>query len=160
MLLGIANDGQFVRFCAAAGLDWADDTRFATNTDRVMHRAELIPMVEQVTATRTSAEWVELLESKAVPCGPINDIGQAFADPQVRARGLRVEQERYPDGQQPPTDPINRIASAASPLRLQDTPPTLRYAPPALGQHTDEVLRERLGLSAEQLRALHAQGVV
>lgn len=160
MLLGIANDGQFARFCAVAGLDWTEDPRFTTNTDRVQHRAELIPMVEKVTATRTSAEWVALLESKAVPCGPINDIGQAFADPQVQARGLRVEQNRYPSGQTPAGDPVDRIATTASPLRLRDTPPALRYAPPALGQHTDEVLQERLGLTDAQLRELYAQGVL
>lgn len=160
MLLGLANDGQFARFCKAAGVDWDSDERFATNGDRVTNRDILIPMVEEVTRTRPTADWIALLEDKAVPCGPINDIGQAFADPQVKARGLRVEQARYPAGQQPTSDPINHIASAASPLRLQDTPPTLRFAPPALGQHTDEVLRERLAMDDTQLKDLRAKGVI
>lgn len=160
MLLGLANDGQFARFCMAAGLDWATDPRFITNTDRVNHRDELIAMMEEVTRTRRTAQWIELLQDKAVPCGPINDIGQAFDDVQVKARGLRVEQDRYPDGQQPAHDPVNRIATSASPLRLRDTPPTLRYAPPALGQHTDEVLRERLAMDDQQLQELHAKGVI
>lgn len=160
VLLAIGNDGQFARFCDAAGLPWAGDARFATNAARVTNRATLIPMMKEVTRTRTTAAWIALLEDKAVPCGPINDIGQAFADPQVRARGLRIEQERYPGGQPPPGETVNRVVSTASPLRLSDTPPALRYAPPALGQHTDEVLRERLGLDAAQLQALRHKGVL
>jgi len=103
---------------------------------------------------------VRLLEDKAVPCGPINHIGQAFDDEQVRARGLRVEQERYPGGSMPAGEAINRVVSTASPLRLSDTPATLRYAPPALGQHTDEGLRERLGLDAAKLQELRGKGVL
>lgn len=160
MLLAIGNDGQFARFCEAAGLPWASDTRFATNAARVINRATLIPMMEAVTRTRSTAAWIALLEDKAVPCGPINNIGQAFADPQVRARGLRIEQERYPGAEPPPGETINRVVGTASPLRLADTPPTLRYAPPALGQHTDEVLRERLGLDAAQVQALRQKGVL
>jgi len=95
-----------------------------------------------------------------VPCGPINHVGQAFDDEQVRARGLRIEQDRYPDGQLPAGESINRVVSTASPLRLSDTPVTLRHAPPALGQHTDEVLAERLGLDAARLQELRAKGVV
>jgi len=160
MLLAIGNDGQFARFCDAAGVDWARDARFTTNAGRVVHRAELIPMMSALTRTRATADWITLLEDKAVPCGPINDIGQAFDDAQVRARGLRVEQERWPGAQPPEGQRVNRVASTASPLRLSDTPPTLRHAPPALGQHTDEVLRERLGLDAAQLQALRDQGVI
>ncbi|MDP1045041.1 CoA transferase, partial [Klebsiella pneumoniae] len=78
MLLAIGNNGQFAHFCEAAGhAEWAADERFASNTLRVKHRAELIALMEAVTRTRTTAQWVTLLEDKAVPCGPINDIGQA-----------------------------------------------------------------------------------
>src|SRR5690606_28215076 len=81
MLLAIGNNGQFARFCEAAGKpEWAADERFASNSLRVKHRDALIPLMETVTRTRTTAEWIGLLEDKAVPCGPINDIGQAFAD--------------------------------------------------------------------------------
>ena len=161
MLLAIGNNGQFARFCEAGGHpEWASDARFATNTLRVKHRGVLIPMMEELTRTRTTAAWVTLLEDKAVPCGPINHIGQAFDDAQVRARGLRVEQERYPGATPPAGETINRVVTTASPLRLSDTPTTLRHAPPALGQHTDEVLRERLGLDAQQLQALRVKGVV
>lgn len=160
MLLAIGNDGQFARFCDAVGTDWARDARFTTNAGRVTHRATLIPLMAEVTRGRPTAEWIALLEDKAVPCGPINHIGQAFDDPQVVARGLRVEQERYPGAQPPAGQVVNRVATIASPLRLSDTPPTLRHAPPALGQHTDEVLAERLGLEGPRLQALRDQGVL
>lgn len=160
MLLAIGNDGQFARFCGAAGVDWARDERFATNAGRVIHRDALIPLMAELTRGRPTAEWIALLEDKAVPCGPINHIGQAFDDAQVRARGLRVEQERYPGATPPAGETINRVVTTASPLRLSETPTTLRHAPPALGQHTDEVPRERLGLDAQQLQALRGKGVV
>jgi formyl-CoA transferase len=154
MLLAIGNNGQFTRFCEAAGqAEWASDPRFATNTLRVRHREVLIPMMETVTRTRTTAEWIALLEDKAVPCGPINNIAQAFEDEQVKARGLAVTMPRQAG------DGIAQIVGVASPLRLQGTPPVLRHAPPALGQHTDEVLAE-MGLDARQRAALRDAGVI
>ncbi|MBN8751229.1 Acetyl-CoA:oxalate CoA-transferase [Xylophilus ampelinus] len=154
MLLAIGNNGQFARFCEAAGQpEWAADARFASNTLRVKHRDALIAAMEPVTRTRTTAEWVTLLEDKAVPCGPINDIGAAFDDAQVKARGLAVSLPREAG------DGIAAITGVASPLRLAATPPVLRRAPPALGQHTDEVLGE-MGLSAAEIEALRAQGVL
>ena len=154
MLLAIGNNGQFARFCEAAGqAEWAADARFASNTLRVKHREVLIPAMEAVTRTRTTAEWVTLLEDKAVPCGPINDIGAAFDDAQVKARGLAVSLPRDAG------DGIAAITGVASPLRLGATPPVLRRAPPALGQHTDEVLRE-MGLSAAEIDALRTAGAL
>ncbi|KQO24655.1 CoA-transferase [Acidovorax sp. Leaf76] len=159
MLLAIGNDGQFQRFCAAAGQpQWGTDPRFATNTLRVKHRTDLIPAMEAVTRTRTTADWIALLEDKAVPCGPINTIAQAFDDAQVKARGLAVTLPRWKDGEAA-TDGVQQITGVASPLRLSATPPVLRNAPPALGQHTDEVLAE-MGISAERVAALRATGVV
>jgi len=148
VLLAIGNDGQFARFCAAAGQGpWAADERFATNTARVRNRPALLALMEPLLRTRTTAEWIALLEDKAVPCGPINTIAQAFDDPQVRARGLRVELPRDAG------DGIGTVAGVASPLRLSATPVTYRHAPPALGQHTDEVLRG-LGLDSAAIAAL------
>ena len=154
MLLAIGNDGQFARFCQATGHpEWAQDPRFASNTLRVRHRAELISMMETLTRTRSTAEWVALLQNKAVPCGPINTIADAFDDAQVQARGLKVVQPRHAG------DGIASIAGVASPLRLASHPPVLRHAPPALGQHTNEVLGE-MGLDAEHIAQLRASGVV
>ena len=158
MLLAIGNDGQFARFCQAAGQpEWATDARYASNTLRVQHRSLLIPAMEAITRTRSTADWIALLEDKAVPCGAINDIGQAFADAQVQARGLKLNQALAPaviDG-----TAIESIASVASPLRLSATPPVLHRAPPMLGEHTDEVLAG-LGLPADVVAGLRAKGVV
>jgi len=109
--------------------------------------------MEAVTRTRSTAEWIALLEDKAVPCGPINDIAQAFDDEQVKARGLAVSLPRAAG------DGIDHILGVASPLRLQATPPVLRHAPPALGQHTDEVLAE-FGMDAAAITALRSAGVL
>ncbi|MEY3144828.1 MAG: hypothetical protein RL342_499 [Pseudomonadota bacterium] len=158
MLLAIGNDGQFARFCQAAGHpEWATDARYASNTLRVQHRSVLIPAMEAVTRTRSTAAWIALLEDKAVPCGAINDIGQAFADEQVLSRALRVSQPLSPATTK--QSHIESIASVASPLRLGATPPVLHRAPPMLGEHTDEVLAG-LGLAAEAVAGLRAQGVV
>ncbi len=154
MLLAIGNDGQFARFCLAAGHpEWSADPRFLRNTIRVRHREVLIPMIEAVTRTRTTAQWVEQLGPLGVPCGPINDIAQAFADPQVAARHLVLEQATAPYREVPV------IRGVASPLRLSEHPPVIANAPPALGEHTGEVLAE-LGIDDAALAALRGAGVV
>ena len=154
MLLAVGNDGQFARFCEAAGHpEWSADPRFALGFDRVKNRDVLIPLMQTVTRTRTTAEWIATLEHRAVPCGPINTIGQAFADEQVLARGLKVTQSTSDQARTQTT--VQEIATVASPMRLMDTPPVLRNAPPALGEHTLEVLAE-MGLDAERIAALQA----
>jgi len=154
MILAIGNDGQFQRFCRAADQpSLASDPRFATNTLRVEHREALIQAMEAVTRSRSTAEWIAMLEHRAVPCGPVNDIAQAFDDPQVKARKLAVKLPRAAG------DGIAAISGVASPLRLSDTPPVLRYAPPALGQHTDEVLAE-FGMSPSQIAELRDARVI
>jgi crotonobetainyl-CoA:carnitine CoA-transferase CaiB-like acyl-CoA transferase len=154
VLLAIGNDGQFARFCAAVGQpDWAQDARFATNTARVQHRSALLARMEPLMQTRSTQDWITLLEDKAVPCGPINTVAQAFADPQVQARGIQRTLARHAG------DGIAQVATVASPMRLSATPVTYRSAPPALGEHTHEVLHE-MGLSAAEIDALHNARVV
>jgi len=154
----VGNDGQFARFSEAAGHpEWAQDVRFASNTQRVAHRTTLIPLMSEVTKERTTAEWIALLEHRAVPCGPINTMDQAFADAQVQARGL-VQKQALAHVATAQTA-IESIATVASPLRLGDAPVQLRHAPPALGEHTDEVLAG-LGLDAAAIAALRAAKVV
>ena len=156
MLLAIGNDGQFARFCEAAGRpEWAVDARFASNSLRVANREALIALMLEVTRTRTTAQWISLLEDKAVPCGPINDMAQAFADAQVQARGLIVRQPVVSGTHAQ----ASQIATVASPLRLVDTPTVLHRPPPRLGEHTDEVLAE-LGLDAQAIAGLRQRGVV
>jgi formyl-CoA transferase len=156
MLLAIGNDGQFARFCEAAGYPrWAQDARFTSNTLRVKNREALVDLMQTATRTRSTAQWITLLETRAVPCGPINDLAQAFAEEQVHARGLVVQQDR----QNPEPTGAKHIRTVASPLRLSETPTVLRHAPPALGEHTDEVLMA-LGLNAQAIAALRHTGVV
>jgi len=152
LILTIGNDGQFRKFAGLAGRpEWADDERFATNKARVANRAMLIPLIRQATVMRTSAEWIIALEQAGVPCGPINDLAQVFADPQVQARGLQIELP-HPLG--------GTVPQVASPIRLSETPVQYRNAPPLLGEHTSEVLGKLLGLDAEQIEALRRAGVV
>ncbi|QXZ10245.1 CoA transferase [Comamonas sp. Y33R10-2] len=154
VLLAIGNDGQFARFCAAIDQPgWAQDARFTTNTARVHNRAALLGLMKPVMLTRSTLDWIALLEDKAVPCGPINTIAEAFEDPQVKARGILKSLPRNAG------DGIGRIATVANPMRLSATPITYRSAPPTLGQHTDEVLRE-LGLDQQAIAALRTQNVV
>ncbi len=152
LILAVANDGQFKRFCKAAGLEGlSSDPRYASNAARVDHRDELVGMLKPVLRQRTNAQWIAALEAANVPCGPINRIDQLFADPQALARGLVVPLEHAG----------GTIDLVASPLRLALTPPEYRSAPPTLGQHTDAVLQELLKLSPAQcaeLRALHIVG--
>ena len=151
-IIAVGNDGQFRKLCEVAGLpQLAGDPRFASNKARVAHRGELIPLLRQATVFKTTAEWIALLERAGVPCGPINDLAQVFADPQVQARGLRIELANGLG---------SRTPLVASPLRLSETPVQYRNAPPLLGEHSEQVLQQHLGLSAEQIAALRQAGVV
>jgi len=152
IILTVGNDGQFRRFCEVAGHpEWAQAPRFASNKARVAHRAELIPLIRQATVFRSTAEWVAALEQAGVPCGPINDLAQVFADPQVRHRGLKVEMAHPLSGSVP---------QVASPLRLSASPVAYRNPPPLLGEHSEALLRRLLGMSEEQIAGLREAGVI
>lgn len=151
LILAIANDHQFRCFCEVCGqAELAPDARFTTNAARVYHREALISILDPLLRTRTNAQWIALFERANVPCGPINRIDQVFADSQAVARQLTVSMEHA-------TGPLDLVAS---PLRLARTPPEYRLPPPALGEHTDEVLREVLGLPDEELAQLRAGGII
>lgn len=152
MILAIGNDAQFARFCEEAGQPaLAADPRFATNAARVENRALLIPLLKKLTVDRTTAEWIAALEARAVPCGPINTIADVFADPQVQARGLKVEMAH----------PLAAtVPLVANPMRLSATPVEYRHPPPLLGEHTEEVLAQTLDLDADAIGLLRADGVI
>jgi crotonobetainyl-CoA:carnitine CoA-transferase CaiB-like acyl-CoA transferase len=151
VILACGNDNLFRKFCDAAGCQhFAADARFASNGKRVENRVELTRLLGEVFAKRTTAEWVELLEAAGVPNGPINNIAQVFAEPQVKARGVRVDLTN--------TSGVN-VPLVASPMRFSETPIEYRLAPPALGQHTDEVLRG-LGRNDAEIARLREAGVV
>jgi formyl-CoA transferase len=152
LIVAVGNDAQFRRFCGvAAEPGWADDPRFSTNAARVRHRETLVPMIDALTRTRAQREWLEALERAGVPCGPINRLDQVFADPQVEARAMRLDL---------PHPLAGTVPQVRAPLRLSGTPLTYTLPPPLLGQHTAEVLRERLGLDAATLEDLAARGVI
>jgi crotonobetainyl-CoA:carnitine CoA-transferase CaiB-like acyl-CoA transferase len=152
MILAIGNDHQFGKFCMVAGHpEWAVDERFATNPQRVRNRAVLIPLLRQTTVLRSTREWVGALEAAGVPCGPINRIDEVFADPQVQARGVRIEL---------PHPLAGTVPLVANPIRLAASPVRYERAPPMLGQHTDEVLAQWLGLSDAAIAELRVRAVV
>ena len=135
-ILTVGNDGQFRKFCEVAGHpEWATDPRFVSNAARVANRAELIPLIRQVTVFRTTAEWIAALEQAGVPCGPINDLAQVFADPQVQARGTRIRMAHPLAGE---------VDLVANPIRLSRTPVDYRRPPPLLGEHNSEVFADWL----------------
>ena len=151
LILAVGNDGQFGRFCTVAGCpELAADPRYARNADRVRHRDLLVPLLAARLKTRTRSQWLSALEATKVPCGPINQFDDVFADPQVRSRGM-VDTMPHPHA--------DCLELVASPLKLSRTPPRLTRPPPLLGQHTDEVLAE-FGISANELAHLRQAGVL
>ncbi|HLX82201.1 MAG TPA: CaiB/BaiF CoA-transferase family protein [Burkholderiales bacterium] len=152
IILAVGNDSQFANFCQAAGCaELAQEPRFKTMSQRIVHRGELIPLIAEVMRARTKKEWIETLEAANVPCGPINNMKEVFDDPQVQHRGLRVDMPH----------PLGGVAPVVrSPLRLSETPVEYRLPPPMLGQHNEEVLRGLLGRSDADLKQLKAAGIV
>ncbi len=151
MIIAVGNDRQFAALCGVLDHpEWARDPRFATNSARLADREALIARIGEVTATRPTGEWIAACEAAGVPCGPINDLRQVFSDPQVLARGLRIEMPHS----------AGAVPLVASPLRLGATPVEYRLPPPRLGEHTRTVLRTRLGLGEAEIEALAAAGVI
>ena len=152
IILAVGNDGQYAKFCEVAGRpDLASEPRFVKNADRVRHRAELVPMLEAVMKTRAKADWLSALEAAKVPCGAINSLDEVFADPQVQARGMVTHWQH----------PLRAdLPLVSSPIKLEKTPVRTDRPPPMLGQHTDEVLGELLGVDAARLATLRDRQVI
>ena len=152
IILATGNDGQYQRFCDVAGrADLAEDARFATNRDRVENRGVLGPILRDIIAAQSRSFWLAELEKVGVPCGPINNLEQVFDDPHVQARGARREVE-HPAG--------GLIPTVANPIRLSESPIQYDRAPPALGQHTDDVLADMLGMDAAGIAKLREDDVI
>ncbi len=152
VILAVGNDSQFAKFCEAAGKsEWAVDIRFAKNAGRVRNRELLVPLVAGVMLTRTQRAWLDTLEPLGVPCGPINRLDQVFADPQLAARGLRMDL---------PHPLAGSLPQVGTPIRFSVTNPVYDRPPPLLGEHTADVLRERLALGDDAIAALAARGVI
>ncbi len=152
IILAVGNDSQFLRFCELAGKpELADDERFQRNSGRVENREALVLQVEEIMLQKTSAQWLEALNARGIPCGPINNIEQVFADPQVQHRGMQLELDHPAAG---------KVAGVASPIRLSQTPIEYQQAPPLLGQHTDAVLSRLLTLDATVITRLRSDGIV
>jgi crotonobetainyl-CoA:carnitine CoA-transferase CaiB-like acyl-CoA transferase len=151
IILAVGNDSQFHSFCQAAGRpELPEDARFKTNSARIVHRAELIPLIAEIMRKRTKLEWIESLESAGVPCGPINNMKEVLEDPQVQHRQLGMSMPH----------PLGAAPMVRSPLRLSETPVEYRLAPPMLGQHNEEVLKGLLGRSDADLQQLKAARIV
>jgi crotonobetainyl-CoA:carnitine CoA-transferase CaiB-like acyl-CoA transferase len=152
VIIACGNDNLYRKMCEAAGcLELADDARFATNGKRVENRTELTRLLQEIFARRSTREWVQCLEAAGVPNGPINDVAQVFEEPQVRARGVRVELDHPVAG---------KLPTVASPMRFSATPLEYRAPPPLLGEHTDEVLGGLLGKDAQEIARLRSEGVI
>jgi len=152
IILAVGNDSQFASFCQAAGCaELAQEPRFKTMSQRIIHRGELIPLIADVMRTRSKREWIEALEVANVPCGPINNMKEVFEDPQVRHRQLRVDMP-HPSG--------GTASVVRSPVRLSETPVEYRLAPPTLGQHNEDILKGLLGKSDAEIARLKADKTV
>ena len=152
MIVAAGNDGQYRHFVTAGGEVYlADDPRFLTNPLRVQHRKALIPLLEVMTRKKSKGEWIALLEQANVPCGPINNFKEVFENEQVTARNTQIHVQH-------PT--VGNMKLVASPIKLSKTPTEVRMAPPTLGQHTNEVLNERLHLDSKAIDELRQKGII
>jgi crotonobetainyl-CoA:carnitine CoA-transferase CaiB-like acyl-CoA transferase len=152
LMLAAGNDGQFAKLCEAMGrAELARDPRFATNEARVRNRELVTSTLQQVLREGSVAYWTDLLARAGVPCGPINDIAAVFEDPHLRHRGVRIEVEH---------PVVGALPLVANPLRLSGTPVEYGLPPPLVGQHTDELLDQLLGLDAGAIESLRRAGAI
>jgi crotonobetainyl-CoA:carnitine CoA-transferase CaiB-like acyl-CoA transferase len=152
IIVATGNDGQYRKFVEAGGRpELGRDARFATNPLRVHNRDALVPLLAEMVKEKKRDDWIARLEEAGVPCGPINELDEVFADEQVRARGMEISL---------PHPEAGKVKLVRSPMKLSATPATSTLAPPLLGQHTHDVLREVLGKGDDEIAALRAKNVV
>ncbi len=152
VILACGNDNLFNRFCEVAGCqELVKDPRFATNSKRVENREAITDLLAEIFAQRTTRDWCDALEAAGVPNGPINNLQQVFEEPQVAARGMKIELDHAVAG---------KVPLIASPMKFSGTPLEFRNPPPVLGQHTDEVLRSVLRYDDAGIARLRAEGVI
>ena len=152
LILAVGNDSQYVKFCRVANIpELGVNPLFAKNRDRVLNRAQLVPILEAVMRTRSKADWLAALEAAKVPCGAINSLAEVFADPQIEARHM-VTQWQHPVK--------SDLRLVSSPIKLSATPVATHRPPPLLGQHTEEVLRGVLNYSDAKLSDLKRSEVI
>jgi formyl-CoA transferase len=152
LIVAVGNDSQFAKFCEVIGEPgWPLDPRFSTNPQRVRHRDLLVGMISERMRTRRASEWLALLEPSGVPCGPINNLAQVFADPQVVHRRMQVTVPHPAAGQ---------VRMVASPMKFSETPIPHDAPPPTLGQHTNEILERILGMGRGEIDDLRGRGVL
>ncbi len=151
IVIAVGNDEMWRRFCAAASApDLAADDRFQTNRDRMENYAQLKPLLDRVFVSRTRSEWLGVLRAAGVPCGSVRDVAEVIQDPQLAARAMIAELHH-------PT--VGPIKVMGSPLKLSETPPSIRTPPPTLGQHSEAILME-LGYDRQTIVALEGAGVI
>jgi crotonobetainyl-CoA:carnitine CoA-transferase CaiB-like acyl-CoA transferase len=154
IILAVGNDAQFERFCEIAEIpDVVKDERYGRNAARLKNREEVVALVQEVLLQKPASFWLEALTAKGVSCGPINNLDEVFNDEHVVARGMRIEMDH-------PATGSGKMPLINSPMRLSGTPTTNRKAPPMLGQHTDEVLRELLDLDDAEISELRNNSAI
>jgi formyl-CoA transferase len=150
--VGIGNDSQWRQFCEKAGkTEWAVDDRFSTNSGRVKHRKDLIPLLDDLFSHSEIAHWLTILEAIGIPCGPINTVDQALQDPQVQAREMVISI---------PHPSAGTVRMVASPLKIPTAPTEVRFPPPRLGEHTEQVLCDLLGYDQQAVQRLRDAQVI
>jgi len=153
-VLAVGNDAQFCKFCEfAEAPELTDDSRFKTNTDRVQNRNILVALITDLTQQHTTQYWLDGLEKSHVPCGPVNTIKDVFDDPQIQHREMEISMPHPLSGK-------GEVSLIGSPVKMSETPVSYRDAPPTLGQHTDEILEEILGMDEDERRVLAMKKVV
>ena len=152
ILIGGGNDRLFGILCDCIGRsEWKTDERFVSNAQRVAHRDELEARIEEITRTKTTKEWLSVFEGKGMPYAPINDVKTALELPHTQERNMVIEMEHPACG---------AIKMVNTPMKFSESKAEARTPPPLLGQHTDEVLGENLGMTAKEIQALREKGVV